>query len=174
MEVGYRNMLTNAVLTFYQAGHVQQAQKIYETLRQKFSSDEFKQPLVIFVRARLRDELQKMSLTDVQEMIQMLLREGYFRYAMHDDDEAFSREKMAKEVYDNYQSMYSDQERINLPDIKLLRYFALIDFLNDPEYPLSLRRTLVGRIRLERPELAKQLELQEALMEKQANEQNRQ
>lgn len=173
MMVGYRNMLTNAILSFYQAGHTVEAQKIYDQIRQVYPVAQTKQPLVIFVRARLRDELEKMNITDVQEMIQMLLRESYFRYAMHDDDEAFGREKMAKEVYDNYQSMYSDQERINLPDIRLLRYFALIDFLNDQQYPAGLRHTLVGRIKIERPELARQLEQQEAEMEKRANEQNR-
>jgi hypothetical protein len=137
-----------------------------------YPSAETKQPLVIFVRARLREELKRMNLTDVQEMVQMLLRESYFRYAMRDDDEAFGREKMAKEIYDNYQSMYSDRDRINLPDIRLLRYFALIDFLNDRQYPENLRRALVGRIRVERPELARQLEQQEAEMEKRAKEQN--
>ena len=128
MLVGYRNMLTNAILAFYQAGHTAQAQTIYDKFRQMYPSDETKQPLVIFVRARLRDELQKMSLTDVQEMVQMLLRESYFRYAMRDDDEAFGREKMAKEIYDNYQSMYSDQDRINLPDIQIAEVFCVDRF----------------------------------------------
>ncbi len=174
MLVGYRNMVTNAILSFYQAGHIDQAQRIYDKFRQMYPSAETKQPLVIFVRAKLRDDLEKMNLTDVQEMVQMLLRESYFRYAMRDDDEAFGREKMAKEIYDNYQSMYSDQDRINLPDIRLLRYFALIDFLNDQQYPDNLRRALVGRIKIERPELARQLEQQEAEMQKRAEEQNRQ
>ncbi len=170
MQIGHRNMLTNAVLAFYQVGHVNQAQRIYDQLRQLYPRDEFKQPLVIFLKSRLRDELQKMSITDVQEMIQMLLQEGYFRYAMRDDDEAYGREKMAKEVYEAYQSMYSDQDRINLPDLKLLRYFALIDFINDQQYPVSLRRGLVGRIRVERPDVAKQLEQQEESLGKQSEE----
>jgi len=171
MLVGYKNMVKDAILAFYQAGHIDQAQRIYDKFRQMYPSDETKQPLVIFVRSELRNDLKRMNLTDVQKMVQMLLRESYFRYAMRDDDEAFGREKMAKEVYDNYQSMYSDQERINLPDIRLLKYFALIDFLNDQQYPENLRRALVNRIRIERPELARQLEQQEAEMEKQVKEQ---
>jgi hypothetical protein len=174
MLVGYRNMLTNAILAFYQVGHTDQAQRIYDKFSRMYPSAETKQPLVIFVRAELRDDLKRMNLTDVQEMVQLLLRESYFRYAVRDDDEAFGREKMAKEIYDNYQSMYSDQERINLPDIRLLRYFALMDFLNDRQYPDNLRRALVGRIKVERPELARQLEQQEAEMEKRVNEQKRQ
>ena len=90
---------------------------------------------------------------------------------MRDDDEAFGKEKMAKEVYDYYQSAYLDENRINLPDFKLLRYFALIDFLNDRQYPPNLRLNLRGRIKIERPELARQLEQQEKkLLEKAKSE----
>jgi hypothetical protein len=67
---------------------------------------------------------------------------------------------MAKEAYEYYQSAYSDEERINLPDFKLLRYLALLDFLGDQQYPLSLRRGLLGRIRIERPEVFEQLKQQ--------------
>ena len=80
MQGGHRNMLKNAVLSFYQAGHEQMAQKIYNQLRQLYSIDEygepreeFKVPLVIFVRNRLRDELGKLALNDAKEMVQMML-----------------------------------------------------------------------------------------------------
>ena len=49
--------------------------------------------------------------TILKEIVQMMLRESYFRYALRDDDEAFSREKMAEEVYNHYQSGY-DEYRI--------------------------------------------------------------
>ena len=97
----------------------------------------------------------------------MMLRESYFRYALHDDDEAFGREKVAKEVYDFYQAEYKDEDRINLPDFKLLRYFGLIDFLYDEQYPVNLRRSLLGRIEIERPELSEQLKEQQKKLERQ-------
>jgi len=181
MQGGHRNMLKNAVLSFYQAGHEQMAQKIYNQLKQLYSVDEFgdpieefKVPLVVFVRKRLRDELGKLGLNDAKEMVQMMLRESYFRYAMRNDDEAFSREKMAKSIYDFYQSSYRDENRINLPDFKLLRYFALLDFINDGQYPANLRRALIGRIKVERPELAEQLEGLEQKMLKQAEQSKKQ
>ncbi|RKY25821.1 MAG: hypothetical protein DRP62_00410, partial [Planctomycetota bacterium] len=164
---GHRNMLKNAVLSFYQAGHISQAQKIYNQLRHLYPRDEFKVPLVAYARNRLREELQSIGINDAKEIIQMLLRESYFRYALRDDDEAASREKMAKEVYDHYQAEYSDENRIDLPDFKLLRYFALLDFLNDQQYPPNLRRNLLGRIKIERPKLAEQLEQQERKFQKQ-------
>ena len=40
----------------------------------------------------------------------------------------------------------------------MLKYLALIDFLSDQQYPLSLRLSLRARIRLENPELSEQLE----------------
>jgi len=170
LKTGHRNMLKNAIFSFYQAGHVHQAENMYKQLRQLYLSDDFKVPLLIFVRNRLREELEFIGLNNAKEIVQMMLRESYFRYALRDDDEAFGREKMAKEAYDHYKSAYSDEHRINLPDFKVLRYLALIDFLNDQRYPINLRFNLKGRIKIERPELAEQLELQENEILKQSEQ----
>jgi len=170
LKDGHRNMLKNAVFSFYQAGHIQQAQKIYDQLRELYPRDEFKVPLVVFVRNRLREELQSIDITNAKEIIGMMLRESYFRYALHDDDEAFGREKMAKEVHDHYQSAYSDENRIDLPDFALLRYLALMDFLNDQQYPPNMRLALYNRIKIERPELAEQFEKQEEELLKQSEQ----
>jgi len=158
---GHRNMLKNAVLSFYQAGHRRHAQKIYNQLRKLYPLDEFKVPLVVFARNRLREELQSIGVDNAKEIVQMMLRESYFRYAMRDDDEAAGLENMAKEAYDLYQSI--DREvRIALPDdFKLLRYLALFDFLNDQQYPRNFRRNLLGRIKIEKPDLFEQLMQQE-------------
>jgi len=161
LQNGHRNMLKNAVLSFYQAGHKLQAQKIYDQLRQLYPLDEFKVPLVEFARKRFLDELGSIGIDDAKEQILLLLREGYFLYAIRNDDEAFGREKMAQEVYDYYRSQYPDENRIDLPEFKLLRYLALIDFLNDQQYPPYLRGSLLGRIKVERPQLLEQLEQQE-------------
>lgn len=167
LKEGHRNMLLNAIFSFYQAGHIQQAQKIYDQMRTLYPQDEFKVPLVTFVRNRLRKELQNTTLDNAKELVVMMLRESYFRYAMHDDDEAFGREKLAKEAYDHYQSPKVDENRIDLPDFTLLRYVALMDFLNDPQYPPNMRLALFNRINMERPELAEQLKKQEEMFFKQ-------
>ena len=171
LQDGHRNVLRNAVLLFYQAGHHEQARKVYNQLRELYPSDEVSVPLVQFARNYLFGKLENIGLNDAQRSIQMLLRESYFRYALRDDDEAFGREKMAEELHRHYQSAYLDENRINLPDFKLLRYFALLDFFNDYRYPLNLRQSLLGRIKIERPDLAEQLkhvELQ--LLEQKSNE----
>ncbi len=160
-QTGHRNMLRNAVLLFYQAGHIKSALRIYKQIRELYPSDESKVPLLAFVRKKLRKELEGLELHNVREMIEMLLRESYFRYALRDDDEAFGREKMAKEIHTLYQKKHSDENRIDLPDFKLLRYTALLDFFNDSQYSTQLRQNLLGRIKIERPELAEQLMHQE-------------
>lgn len=170
LKIGHRNFLKNALFSFYQAGHTSQAEKIYKQLRQLYPSEDFNVPFVIFLKQRYREELKNIGLNNAKEIVQMMLREAYFRYALHDDDEAFGREKMAEEVYNYYQGAYLDENRIDLPDLKLLRYLALIDFLNDQRYPLNLRLSLRGRIRVERPELAEQLEHQEEKLQKQFEE----
>ena len=167
LKEGHRNMLINAIFSFYQAGHIQRSQKIYDQMRELYPQDKFKVPLVIFVRNRLREELKDTTIDNAKEIVVMMLRESYFRYAMHDDDEAFGREKMAKEVYDHYQSPKVDENRIDLPDFALLRYVAIIDFLNDQQYPPNMRMALYNRIKLERPELAEQFEKQEEELSKQ-------
>jgi len=165
LQDGHRNMLKNAVLSFYQAGHRRQAQKIYNQLRKLYPLDEFKDPdVVVFARNRFREELRSIDVNNAKEMIQMMLRESYFRYAMRDDNEAAGLENMAKEAYDLYYKLIDPEARIALPDFKLLRYLALIDFLNDQQYPPNLRRNLLGRMKIERPKLFEQLMRQEEEM----------
>ncbi len=160
LQNGHRNMLKNALLNFYQSGHERQAQKIYNQLRELYPLEEFKVTLVEFARKRLLEELETIGINDAKEQIISLLRESYFRYALRDDNEASGREKLAEEVHSYYQGKYRDENRIDLPDFRLLRYFALIDFLNDQQYPPNLRGSLLGRINIERPKLAEQLEQQ--------------
>ena len=160
-------MLRNALLSFYQSGHKRQAQKIYNQLRKLYPSEEFKVPLVVFARRRLLKELENIGINDAKEQIISLLRESYFRYALRDDNEASGREKLANEIHSYYQGKYRDENRIDLPEFKLLRYFALLDFLNDQQYPPNLRGNLLGRIKVERPELFKQLETEEEKLNKQ-------
>jgi len=170
-QQGHRNVLRNAVLLFYQAGHYEKAGKIYNQLRELYPSEEVKVPLVQFARNFMFGKLQNIGLSDAKRNVQMLLRESYFRYALRDDDEAFGREKMAEEVHRYYQSAYLDENRIDLPDFKLLRYFALLDFFNDYRYPLSLRQSLLGRIKVERPDLAEQLKhIEQQLLKQNQNQ----
>jgi hypothetical protein len=162
LQDGHRNMLKNACFLFYQAGHEQPARKIYDELRKRYPRDEFNVPLVVFASRRFREELESLGIYDAEEQIVALLRESYFRYALRDDNEAFGREKLAQQVWDYYMSKYDDPEyRVDLPDMKLLRYFALWDFLNDPLYPPNLRSNLLGRMKIERPDRYEQLKGQE-------------
>jgi hypothetical protein len=169
LQDGHRNMLKNAVFLFYQTGHTAEAQKIYNQLRKLYPLDEFKVPLPVFARNRFREEFEgSIGIFDASEQIMALLRESYFRYAMRDDDAAFGSEKLAKEVWQHYQEEYPDEHRVDLVKLPVLRYLALLDFLNDEQYPPNLRRNLLGRIRIERSELYKQFEQQEEQLRKQA------
>jgi hypothetical protein len=157
LQDGHRNMLKNAVLSFYQAGHKPQAQEIYSQLRKLYDLPDFKVPLVQFARNRFLEELESIGINDAKEQIIFILRESYLLYAIRDDDQAYGRENLAKEIYNYYQNKYLDENRIDLPDFKLLRYSALLDFLDDWQYPPNLRLSLLARIEIERPDLAEQL-----------------
>ena len=160
-QIGHRNMLKNAVLSFYQAGHRTQAQKIYNQLRKLYPQDEFRVPLAVFARNYLLEQLKSLHVINAGEIVQTLLRQSYFLYAIRDDDGAFGTERLAKEVYDHYHSMYKKENRWDLPEFPLLRYLAIVDLLNDRQYSLDLKRTLYNRIKIERPDLAKELEQKE-------------
>ena len=154
---GHRNMLTNAVFAFYQSGHKREAQRIYDQLGRLYDLPEFKVSLWDFARKRFLEELENIGLNDAKEQVVFLLRESHLLYAIRDDNQAYGREKLAEDIYNHYQNKYRDENRIDLPDLKLLRYSALRDFLDDGRYTPHLRLSLLARMEIERPELAEQL-----------------
>lgn len=159
MRNGYRNMLRNALFSFYQSGHKLQAQKIHDKLREDWPDlPEFKVSLDALARARLLEELESIDITNAKEQIIFMLRESYFLYAIRDDEAAAGRESLAKQVHEYYQGKYRDENRIDLPEFKLLKYFSLRDFLDDTQFVPDLRLSLLARIEIEWPELAEQLQ----------------
>jgi hypothetical protein len=160
LQNGHRNMLNNAILSFYMAGHIQKARSIYAQLRELYPREENTYPLEEFCRRRMREEFQGFAIDDAKEMILMMLRESYFRYAVGEDNESKGREDMARQAYDYYLRDYGADEidRVNLPPFGQLRYMALIEFLNDEYFPLNMRQSLMRRIQEERPDLFEKLD----------------
>jgi len=157
LQNGHRNMLKNALLSFYQSGHKAQARKIYDQLRKLYDLPEFKVPMVEYARKRFVEELETIGLNDAKEQVIFLLRESFFLYAIRDDEASYGREKLAQEIHTYYQKKYLDENRIDLPAFKVLQYLALRDFLEDWQYVPNLRLSLLARIEIERPELAEKL-----------------
>jgi hypothetical protein len=170
LQNGHRNMLKNAVLSFYQSGHKQKAQQIYDQLRKLYDFPEFKVPMVEFARKRFLEELESIGLNDAKEQVILLLRESYFLYAIRDDETSSGREKLAEEIHNYYQKKYLDENRIDLPKFRDLQYLALRDFLDDRQFVPDLRLSLIARIEVERPELAEKLKPWKEDLEKQVNE----
>ena len=172
LQTGHRNMLTNAVFSYYQAGHVKEARKIFLQLRKLYPSERNDMPFVVFVKKRFQEELKGLQIFDALEMVQLLLRESYFRYALRDDDDASDKEKLAKEIHDFYMTSNKEEYRIDLPDFKVMLYAAMVDFLNDAQYSPELRKSLVDRIKIERPDLSETFtEIEEKAIQNQ-NQQN--
>jgi len=166
-ENGHRNMLKNAVLVFYQAGLKGEATKIYNRLRKLYPLDEFKVPLDQFAKNRIVEEFDGLGITDASEQIASLLINAYGLYAVRDDNAAAANEQLAQFVWDSYKAKYGDNERIDLPPMRVLRYFALSQFLNSDAYPLYIRQGLLSRIELEKPELFKELQQTDAELRQQ-------
>ena len=165
MQIGHRNMLKNAVLAFYQAGHRRQALEIYALLKKLYPSADLSDSIDVYARDRFREELLDLGLNDAREIIQMYLQEAYFYYSMRDDDQAVILENLAKQAYDIYMQRYAvgnavEQQRIGLPEFNRLKYLALIDFVNDYQYPYVLKENLYRRIEIEKPDLFEDLSKQ--------------
>jgi len=169
LQNGHRNMLINAVFSFYQAGHERQAKKIYDQLRELYPRDDFKVPIEVFARTRLIEELDSIGIHDVREQITFILIQGYYYYAIRDDEAAFDREKMAENLYNHYQKGH-DEYRIDLPEYHVLKYWALVSFINDQLYPPYFKRALLERIKVERPDLWKQLMAEEEIQSKKSEQ----
>jgi len=159
MDNGYRNMLKNAVFSFYQAGIKGYALRIYNELRQRYPTyKEFSVTLDQYAQARLREELDGFGIQDADELIASTLIESYYFYAIRDDDSSAARERFAQQAFDYYLAQYPDSDRIALPEMRVLRYYALREFLDNEAFPLYVRRGLIERMRIERPGVFKQLE----------------
>ena len=157
LQNGHRNMLKNAAFSFYQTGHKQKAQQVYNVLKKMYDLPEFKVSLMEFARNRFVEELETIGLNDAKEQVVLLLRESFFLYAIRDDEASVGRENLAKEIHGYYQGKYLDENRIDLPTFKVLQYLALRDFLDDWQFVPNLRLSLLARIEIERPELAEKL-----------------
>ena len=155
---GHRNMLRNALLSFYQSAHKEYARKILDQLRELYPRPEFQVSLLEYARRRMLEEFESLGVTDATEQIMSILKESYYLYAIHDDDAAFGREALAKQIHNHYQSMYLDENRIDLPAFELLRFLAVEDFFADRQFSDYLKDRLFGRMEVERPELLKQLQ----------------
>ncbi len=114
----------------------------------------------------MAEELDSVGGKDATELIVMTLVEAYFRFAVHDDDEAAGRERWARDVYDLYQTETADGARTGLPPFEFMRYMALRTFMEDPFYPDHLKRRLENRIKVERPDLFDKLMKQKTVFRK--------
>jgi hypothetical protein len=175
-QVQHRNMLTNALTMFYQAGHRQKAQKIYDYCRGLYPRPEFSDPAVeSYITQQLRKDLRDITITKAMDTIMPMFREAYFRYALRDDDASYAIEKMAEDIYNVYTKQYGDEARLQLPEIKVMKYNAFIDFFNDQGYPLAMRQSLLARIKVEQPKLAEQFtQIEQQLIEEYQKQQKQQ
>ena len=169
---GHRNMLINAVFSFYQAGHTARAERIYTELRERYPRPEFDMGLVPFCRKRFLEEMDSLGIPDAREQILFLLQNSYFLFAIGSDDEAYGRESLARQIYDHYMKNFAGEpgERLDMPPWKKCQFFAAETFLMDQGYPAYVQKTFVARLGSERPDLYEyfmgQVEKQEKEREK--------
>jgi hypothetical protein len=161
MRDGHRNMLKNSVLLFYQSGHREQAQKLYDDLKKRYPMPEFEVPLKEFAKNQLLEDLKTFGINEAREQITAILKQGYYFYSIRDDDAAFGSNSDAKDLYDYYISRDMG-ERVSLPSFDQMKYMAMQDFRNDTQYPEYIRVNLfLGRLAIDNPDAYNELMAQE-------------
>jgi hypothetical protein len=155
LGTGYRNMLKNAVLSFYQSRLTGQALRIYKILQDTFPRPEFTVPLEEFARNRFLEEIREtFGLHDAREQIEALLKESYYLYAIQSDDEAYGRQELAAQLHEFYMSEYGNEEtrRVDLPPLSEVHLLSMQAFLEEQNYPSYLKENYLARMKLQQPE----------------------
>ncbi len=142
LEDGHRNMLKNAVFLFYQSGHRQQAQEIYDYMKGLYPMPEFNVPLKQYATDRFLSELKDLGYNDAIEQITAILKESYYYWSIRDDDMAAGRENDAKDIYNYYQKKYYDVNRVDLPKFDEMKFTSMQDFRSDQQYPEYIRKDM--------------------------------
>jgi hypothetical protein len=157
MRDGHRNMMKNAVLLFYQSGHREQSQVIYDTMRKLYPMPEFNVSLVEYARSRLLDELKSIGIQDATGQITAILKQGYYFYSIRDDDAAAGSEKDAKDIFDYYKlNNAEDSNRTTIPDFDKMKAASMQDFRDDEQYPEYIRKDLfLNRLYIDNPDAYK-------------------
>jgi hypothetical protein len=146
MQDGHRNMLKDAVFLFYQSGHRQQAQEIYDYMRKLYPLPGFNISLQQYATNRLFEKLETLGITDATKQITAILKEAWYYYAIQDDDAVAGREKEARDIYDYYQSQH-EEVRVALPDFDKLKFTSMQDFRTDTQFPEYIRINMfLGRL----------------------------
>lgn len=165
---GHRNMLKNAVLLFFQSGHKEQANNIYQTMKEMYPMPEFDVSVTEYCQARMLEELKNFGYEDALDQITAILREGYYNIAVGEEETAAGNENLAKLLYDHYMELYGDTPRLILPDFDTLKFTSMVDFVVDQQIPISIRRDLfLGRLYRDHRELYDRL--MEELRKKEQN-----
>ncbi len=156
-ENGHRNMLRNAVLSFYFAGLDTQATHIMTELRTRYPRPEFNVSVEEYAVARFTEECESLGIQDVTEMVVLLLTRAFERYAMSEDAASVAMEQLAQRSFQRYYDEFGPSERIDLPDLAWLKYVAFRQFMSSDAYPLFVRQNLMARLKRDKPDLYEQL-----------------
>ena len=154
MRNGHRNMMKNAVLLFFQSGHKEQAQKIYDAMKEQYPLPEFNVSVTEFCQQRMIDELENYGYQDALDQITATLRNGYLNLALGDENAAAASEENAKLLYSHYMKLYGDSDRTRLAPFDTIKFTSMVDFVTDEQIPEYIRKDLfLGMLKMDYSEL---------------------
>jgi hypothetical protein len=111
---GFVGFLRSAILRYYEAGMMTEAQEKFDFLRSNFSDPMYNNGLEGFVAKQFVFDRELGDHRTVMARIKLLARDAFRMYAYDEDEQAVRRLARAKQVYDIYQRNTSS-DRMKIP-----------------------------------------------------------
>jgi len=154
ITAGSINMASTGIMELYLAGHKEYARKFFQRLKERLPNDpNYKVTLEEYVRKQMKDMFEEITPKYASDMILGLLQKGYMHYAMDDSENATISEKLAEQIYEEFQREYpTEAYRLGLPSMAEMRWVALKNFVMDDRIGPNVKGLLLGRMQVERPD----------------------
>ena len=177
---GSINLCRSGVVNLYLAGHTKLAGKYYQELfRRRPADPDHRTTLEVFVRDRMKEEVESLAPKAASDYIVSILRDAYSRYGMRDDDNVAVRTGWARQIHALCREEFpgTEGDRMQIPDFAECRWLALTDLIKDPMLDQMVKSALLQRLKVEDTktfdrliaELTKQSESNNAARENQNN-----
>jgi len=155
---GSVNLARSGIQNLYLAGHKNMAQRYLNHLRKFYPGNkDYQVALDVFVRQRMKEEIEQITPKNASNYIISLLRDGYYNLAIGNDEKAAVREAWARQIIEILKIDYPDEEdriqRLTLLPFEQMRWLALKNFMTDQFVNPNVKSYLMSRLQTSNPQL---------------------
>lgn len=139
--------LQEAVMILYGYNKLEEAEKYFRILKEKYPADAQQDSVEGFVIAQMGKDIEGGNRYRVREVIYTILNQALWNLSLGDDNRAAGLERLAKLVWDTYQEKFGTNQRLSLPPFDKIRKDAVEHSLK--VFPPALSKNLRQRLGIE-------------------------